>query len=290
VLQALLWRHPNTGELLVGALPSGGGITTLNTLTAGTQTFATGTSGTDFNISSSTSTHTFNIPSASTTNRGLVTASSQTFGGEKTFNNGVIVTMPSSASGTKFIINGDRSVAAAPGIAGVGFQVSAFTYTNTSGAGTETQGQHFNVVGQPTLTSSNAISYTGTVSNVLFVGAPNPTGSTTISHPYNIFANNVSYFGDIALGMGEQSGDQTMSATDGGVGIYTGSGGNTWTLPALATHPGKIIFVKNAGSGNLSVQRSGSDTIYDTSSVTSITLAAGGARIFIAGSSAWYVQ
>jgi hypothetical protein len=53
----------------------GGGITTLNTLTALTQTFATGTSGTDFNISSATSTHTFNIPSASATNRGLLTAS-----------------------------------------------------------------------------------------------------------------------------------------------------------------------------------------------------------------------
>ena len=52
----------------------GGGITTLNTLTALTQTFATGSSGTDFNISSATSTHTFNIPSASATNRGLLTS------------------------------------------------------------------------------------------------------------------------------------------------------------------------------------------------------------------------
>lgn len=61
----------------------GGGITTLNTLTAATQTFAVGTSGTDFNISSTTSTHTFNIPDASTANRGLITAGSQTIGGEK---------------------------------------------------------------------------------------------------------------------------------------------------------------------------------------------------------------
>ena len=60
------------------------GITTLNTLTAATQTFATGTSGTDFNISSSVSTHTFNIPSASATNRGLVTTGSQTIAGHKT--------------------------------------------------------------------------------------------------------------------------------------------------------------------------------------------------------------
>jgi hypothetical protein len=49
---------------------SGSGISTLNTLTASTQTFATGTTGTDFGISSSTSTHTFNLPVASATNTG----------------------------------------------------------------------------------------------------------------------------------------------------------------------------------------------------------------------------
>jgi hypothetical protein len=61
------------------------GITTLNGLTADVQTFATGTSGTDFNISSSGSTHTFNIPTASNLARGLVSILAQTFAGIKTF-------------------------------------------------------------------------------------------------------------------------------------------------------------------------------------------------------------
>ena len=67
------------------------GLTALNGLTAQVQNFATGSSGTDFTISSSTSTHTFNIPSASATNRGLVTTGSQTFAGAKTFNSDIIV-------------------------------------------------------------------------------------------------------------------------------------------------------------------------------------------------------
>jgi hypothetical protein len=51
------------------------GLSSLNGLTANTQNFATGTSGTDFAINSVGTTHTFNIPSASSTNRGLLTSS-----------------------------------------------------------------------------------------------------------------------------------------------------------------------------------------------------------------------
>jgi len=66
------------------------GLNALNGLTAQVQYLATGSSGTDFNISSLTDTHTFNIPSSSATNRGLLTSSDWT-----TFNNKV-----TSVSGT----------------------------------------------------------------------------------------------------------------------------------------------------------------------------------------------
>lgn len=64
---------------------------TLNGLAGDTQTFATGTSGTDFGISSSGTTHTFNIPDASATARGLVTTGAQTFSGNKTLSNDLSV-------------------------------------------------------------------------------------------------------------------------------------------------------------------------------------------------------
>ena len=50
------------------------GLTALNGLTAQVQNFATGTAGTDFGISSATSTHTFNLPTASATNRGALSS------------------------------------------------------------------------------------------------------------------------------------------------------------------------------------------------------------------------
>ena len=60
------------------------GLTALNGLTAQVQNFATGTSGTDFGISSTGSTHTFNLPTASATNRGaLSSADWATFNGKQ---------------------------------------------------------------------------------------------------------------------------------------------------------------------------------------------------------------
>jgi len=64
------------GTIWVNQAPTGGsGITSLNAQTGATQTFATGSSGTDFAISSATNTHTFNLPTASATNRGLLSTS-----------------------------------------------------------------------------------------------------------------------------------------------------------------------------------------------------------------------
>jgi hypothetical protein len=91
----------NTAPFLVSWQPiSATGITTLNGIGAGLQYFATGTSGTGFNISSSGSTHTFNIPIAGSGSTGLVSTLAQTFAGEKTFSSNLLVTDSTSSIST----------------------------------------------------------------------------------------------------------------------------------------------------------------------------------------------
>jgi hypothetical protein len=74
--------HTQNGHLCQAITTFSTGLTALNGLTNQVQYFATGTSGTDFGISSATSTHTFNLPTASATNRGALSSADWT-----TFNN-----------------------------------------------------------------------------------------------------------------------------------------------------------------------------------------------------------
>lgn len=82
----LFFKKVQSGTESIVTLQEGGasGITSLNSQTGATQTFAVGTSGNDVAFSSSSNTHTLNVPDASTTARGLVTTGAQSFTGAKT--------------------------------------------------------------------------------------------------------------------------------------------------------------------------------------------------------------
>ena len=66
--------HTENGNLCQIITTFTTGLTALNGLTQQVQNFATGTSGTDFNISSLTDTHTFNLPIASASNTGKLSS------------------------------------------------------------------------------------------------------------------------------------------------------------------------------------------------------------------------
>lgn len=112
---------PITGDIIpvlgTVTVPPGSGITTLNTQTQATQSFATGTAGTDFGISSSSGVHTFNLPSASGTNRGLLSASDwSTFNGKQAagsyitaLTGDVTASGPGSASATVASVGGSSA-------------------------------------------------------------------------------------------------------------------------------------------------------------------------------------
>jgi hypothetical protein len=81
------FSHPTIPSVILtvtqqSGIMAGTGITAINSLTGAAQTLVTGTSGTDFAISSSGTAHTFNIPTASATNRGALSSANWT-----TFNN-----------------------------------------------------------------------------------------------------------------------------------------------------------------------------------------------------------
>ena len=74
--------HTENGHLCQVVTTFSKGLTSLNNLTRQVQFLGTGTSGTDFNISSATATHTFNLPIASASNTGKLSSTDWS-----TFNN-----------------------------------------------------------------------------------------------------------------------------------------------------------------------------------------------------------
>jgi hypothetical protein len=107
--------HTEDGNLCEVLTTFSTGLNALNGLTSQVQYFATGTSGTDFAISSATDTHTFNLPTASATNRGALSSADWSAFSGKVGGSG--------AAGQIAYWNGTSSQTGSAGL----------TYNNTSG-------------------------------------------------------------------------------------------------------------------------------------------------------------
>lgn len=81
----------------------------------------------------------------------------------------------------------------------------------------------------------------------------------------------------------------TLTLAQRGDYVFNGST-TTWTLPALGSNLRTVYYIKNAGSGNITLNRAGSDNIYSTSSVTSYTIGAGTSIRLVGGITFWYVE
>lgn len=151
---------PSTASVILTAtqqsgIMAGTGMTALNGLTGAVQTFATGTSGTDFAISSAGTTHTFNVPIASSVNTGKLSSTDWS-----TFNNKVT----SLSAGTGISIGGTTTVPIVTNSA------PDQTVSLTAGAGISTSGTYPNF----TIATSGA-----TINKQSIADGTGVTGTTT---------------------------------------------------------------------------------------------------------------
>jgi hypothetical protein len=234
---------PSTNQVLkyngtawVNSADTDTGITSLNGLTALTQTFATGTSGSDFNISSGTSTHTFNLPTASATNRGLLSTSDWTlFNGKES---ALTFTSPLSRATNTISIP-----AATTSVNGYLTSTDWTTFNNkVGGSGTSGQIAYWN--GTSTQTGSADFTWDNTnkylVSNIGLSGyvklAQTGWNSGFIQTAYSnfIFGSNLRYNG--TQWIYDQSGFGVQFQADSFNGYLqlntatSGTGGNTATI------------------------------------------------------------
>ena len=225
------------------------GLYSLNGITSGTHSFATGTNGTDFNISSSGSTHTFNLPDASATARGAVTTGVQTFAGNKTFSGTISTTSLTATSG---------------------LTAGTVTYPNTHG----TSGQILSTTGSGTLTWTSAsagISGVGTITTTSYANGATVSGNNLILAPASSTNGGILTNGTQTIG-GQKSFDKAVTNSV----AYNASAGTTIdfsnsNLAYTSANPGNTFTLNNmkdGGTYTLAVQGTTSGTAAFTTGFT----------------------
>jgi hypothetical protein len=201
------------------------GLNALNSLTAQVQYFATGTSGTDFAISSATDTHTFNLPTASATNRGALSSADWT-----TFNSKQnALTNPITGSGASG-------------------QVAYFTGATTQAGSNNLFWDNTNVqlaIGTNTFFSTEK----------LLVSSNSPTGNTVLRISNTGTTTNTQSLVTFTLNT-----NSTAATTAAIGGNATDTSGNTALLFYTSASASAAVRMQLRSTGNLIIQNGGTFT------------------------------
>jgi len=274
----------NTGKFLTTngtavswANPTDNGITSLNLQTGVTQTFATGTSGTDFGISSATNTHTFNIPTASATNRGALSSTDWT-----TFNN-----KESALTFSSPLSRSVNTISIPVATTSINGYLSSTDWTTFNGKQAALNGTGFVKISGTTISYDNSTYITGNQS-ITLSGDISGTGTTAITT--TIGANKVTNAMLAQVATGTFHG--RVTAATGNVETLTGTQATTLLDVFSSTLKGLVPL---SGGGTTNFLRAdgtwaaagGGTTIYtgDGTLTSNRTLTHGGFNLSLVGSS-----
>ena len=227
----------------------------LNALTSTTQTFAVGSGGTGFNISSSGSIHTFNIPLASTGATGLVTGIAQTFGGNKTFAGGIVIQpqLSTVSGGTGFSTYATGDILAGTGTTLTRFPIGLDNYVLIADT-TQSTDLRWGLVSNSSIQNP----FIGIGSTTVGFGSTiNLVAGAGISFGYTL--NNITVYARSAVAVTSDfplsplQGDMYWNDNEGNLKIYYDDGQNEgqWVDASQRWGAGQYVTLPGLGAGTV---------------------------------------
>ena len=224
---------------------AGTGITAINSLTGAAQTITTGTSGTDFAVSSTGTTHTLNLPDASASARGVITTGTQTIAGTKTFTS--TIKIPNSGSQLILCVNADQTVTGLPTATYPSPTELSYVKGVTSSIQTQIGTKQATITGAATTITSSDL----TVSRALI---SNASGKVAISATTD---TELGYVSGVTSGIQSQLNNKQATLTNPVTGTgtnnqiaYFNSTGSTIASLSTGTYPSltELSYVKGVTS------------------------------------------